>query len=298
MESIKQKYYYLGCPQWTHKPWQGSLYPKSLHQSELYYYAKIFNTVEGNTSFYATPQQDILDKWKRDAGEGFKFLFKVHQSITHEYQLNPIAFQKYLEWQALFATLGEQLGVILIQLPPTMKYEHLDQLWRFLDQLSQYKLVNCSYAVELRDINCFTPHHQSQLQALLIQYQVEQAIMDTRPLRSASANESLATKIAQERKPNMPVYPIGLGPHPCIRYVAHPDLAQNKPFLTQWSEVFAHWISQGKKPYFFAHYPGEDLAPQLALQFHQMLQEKLIAFDIRLPDLPDFFGNQQLSLAF
>ncbi len=288
------KHYYLGCPQWTHKPWHGSLYPKSFDQSELYYYSKIFNTVEGNTSFYANPAKDTILKWKQDTGHDFRFLFKVHQSITHESKLDLTAYQQYATWQSLFSTLESQLGVILIQLPPMIKYNDLGVLWRFLDQILKHRLKDCSYAVELRDIHCFEPQNLQRIHDMLLAYQVEQAIMDTRPLRKASASYSQATQIAQSRKPNMPTYPIGLGPHPCIRYVAHPDLDENTVFLAQWVDVFAHWIKQGKKPYFFAHYPGEDLAPQLALKFHLLLKEKIDD----LPDLPEFFGHKQLSWEF
>ena len=115
--------------------------------------------------------------------------------------------------------------------------------------------------------------------------------MDTRPLRDPQAPINKDVELARTRKPNLPVYPIGLGPHPVIRYVAHPIVEQNIPWLAQWANVFSNWIQQGKKPFFFAHYPGETYAPQIARSFHTLLQKEL-----SLPALPTWPGEKQISL--
>jgi uncharacterized protein YecE (DUF72 family) len=287
--------YYLGCPQWTHKPWIGQVYPNHLAgKSELSYYAQVFNTVEGNTSFYATPPKETLQKWESDVGPNFRYLFKVHQQITHEQGLSALSVPLFFEWLDRFSILGQKLGTILIQLPAHIRYENLDRLWFFLEQILKNRYP-CSYAIELRDLACFMPQNQANIHQMLCQFQVEQAIMDTRPLRAiAPINQSVA--IAQERKPNMPVFPIGLGPSPIIRYVAHPNVEDNLPWLSDWADCFAQWIKLGKKPYFFAHYPGEDLAPLVAKRFHEILSEKLKKEGISIGDGPKFFGTTQLSL--
>ena len=52
--------YYLGCPGWGVKTWVGRLFPSSTRPTEfLERYARVFNTVEGNTTFYALPAAEI-----------------------------------------------------------------------------------------------------------------------------------------------------------------------------------------------------------------------------------------------
>jgi uncharacterized protein YecE (DUF72 family) len=45
--------YYLGCPGWGTKTWVGRLFPTSTRSTELLeLYARVFNAVEGNTTFF------------------------------------------------------------------------------------------------------------------------------------------------------------------------------------------------------------------------------------------------------
>jgi len=128
--------------------------------------------------------------------------------------------------------------------------------------------------------------------ALLSATRSERVWMDTRPLRDPSAQLSEATSAARSKKPNLPVYPVGLGPHPTVRYVAHPEVEANRPWLRDWAEVFARWIAEGRRPYFFAHYPGETLAPQVASLFYQELR----GLSAELPERPLWPSERQQSL--
>ena len=87
------------------------------------------------------------------------------------------------------------------------------------------------------------------------------------------------------------MYPIGLGPNPVIRYVAHPDVQENLTWIDQWADVFARWIDEGRRPFFFAHYPGEVLAPEVASLFHERLRLKR-----ELPARPLWPSEAQPSL--
>ena len=95
-----------------------------------------------------------------------------------------------------------------------------------------------------------------------------------------------------ERKPRHIAHPIALGPHPVIRYVGHPQLKANQPWLKAWATVFARWITEGRQPFFFAHYPGEEFAPELAQYFHTLLVNQLP----HLPPLPIWPSERQQSL--
>ena len=48
--------YFLGCPSWSENAWRDYLYPADANSSEMLgYYSRVFNAVEGNTTFYARP---------------------------------------------------------------------------------------------------------------------------------------------------------------------------------------------------------------------------------------------------
>lgn len=280
--------YYLGCPQWTFSGWSESIYPqRSAPRDALTHYARAFNTVEGNTTFYAWPAPSTVEKWASQVGEGFRFFFKVPREITHERSLEGASLELTHRFIELLAPLGTRRGPLFIQLPPRFSRAQLNHLYHFLRQLPR----PADYVVEVRDPQLCIGSGLDELNALLSELCVERAWMDTRPLRAASPPLDESTQIAWERKPNLPVYPIGLGPQPVVRYVAHPQLSENAQWIEQWAEVFARWIQEGRRPFFFAHYPGESLAPQVAASFHERLQRR-----VTLPDRPRWPSEAQLSL--
>ena len=280
--------YYLGCPQWTHPPWIGSIYPRSSSlSSALLHYSQAFNCVEGNTTFYASPSPETVQKWANCTPSHFRFLFKFPKQVTHEMFLEGRALEHALRFIDLIQPLEQRASFLFLQLPPKLTLHHLPKIHHFIRQLPSHH----QYVLEMRDpLACEEPGMQT-LHHFLIEHQVERVWMDTRPLRSPDAPCNDEVNQARIRKPNLPIYPIGLGPNPVIRYVAHPTVELNTPWLTQWASVFAQWIQQGKTPFFFAHYPGETYAPQIARSFHTLLQK-----EIKLPSLPLWPGEEQVSL--
>ena len=80
--------YYLGCPGWGLKSWVGRLFPPGTRSTEfLERYAEVFNTVEGNTTFYALPAAETVDRWRAQVPDQFRFCFKFPRTITHDKQL-------------------------------------------------------------------------------------------------------------------------------------------------------------------------------------------------------------------
>jgi uncharacterized protein YecE (DUF72 family) len=80
--------YYLGTPGWATKAWVGRLYPTATRSSEfLERYARVFNTVEGNTTFYALPAPEVVKRWDDQTPPHFRFCFKFPKPITHDKQL-------------------------------------------------------------------------------------------------------------------------------------------------------------------------------------------------------------------
>jgi uncharacterized protein YecE (DUF72 family) len=100
----------------------------------LAYYSRRLPAVEINNTFYRLPQAGMIQNWKEQVPESFRFSIKASQRITHIKRINNVADEtKYLLETA--ALLEERLGVVLFQLPPNMKKD-TDRLKAFLDLLS------------------------------------------------------------------------------------------------------------------------------------------------------------------
>lgn len=260
---------YLGCPFWGHKPWLGNFYRKNARPREfLQQYSSVFNTVEGNTTFYSLPGRETIERWRDQTPPGFRFSFKFPQSITHQRQLQDVD-KETAQFLRRIAPLGGRLGPIMLQFPRALSPQDVGVLWRFLPRLPKDFL----YAVELRHPDFFRSQKRvAELDAKLQSFDCGRVIMDTRALRSGDVVDE-ATREALERKPNLPVYPGSTGAHPMIRFVGHPRPEVNEPWLEGWVEHLAQWIRKGTPPYFFAHCPDNLDAPALARRVHSLLSE-------------------------
>lgn len=112
---------YVGCSGWSYGDWAGRFYPRGLPTSGWFeYYSKHFNTVELNNTFYHIPRQTTIDRWARQAPEGFIYAVKAHRSITHIKRLKAVE-QQVKAFSNLVAGLRPHLGPVLYQLPPGLK---------------------------------------------------------------------------------------------------------------------------------------------------------------------------------
>ncbi len=130
----KEMTLYVGTSGYSYKEWKGSFYPGKIPAKEmLRYYAERLSTVEINATFYRMPQPSMLENWKEQVPPTFRFSLKASQRITHFKRLKETDEEtKYFLETA--AVLGDQLGVVLFQMPPNMKKD-LPRLETFLTQL-------------------------------------------------------------------------------------------------------------------------------------------------------------------
>jgi uncharacterized protein YecE (DUF72 family) len=138
----------LGTSGWSYAEWVGVFYPTS-SESKLGFYSKTFPTVEIDSTFYAFPKEGMVLGWDRYSPRNFEFCAKLPQTITHE---RLVALGKPLEEELdKFANLmlplnnSGKIGCLLIQLPPSYKYDsnHLEE---FLSLLPH----GFKYAIEFR----------------------------------------------------------------------------------------------------------------------------------------------------
>jgi uncharacterized protein YecE (DUF72 family) len=125
---------YVGTSGYSYKEWKGSFYPEKIPAKEmLHYYSERLTTVEINATFYRMPQPSMLENWKEQVPPTFRFSLKAPQRITHFKRLKETGEEtKYFLETA--SVLGDQLGVVLFQLPPNFKKD-LSLLESFLRQL-------------------------------------------------------------------------------------------------------------------------------------------------------------------
>jgi uncharacterized protein YecE (DUF72 family) len=112
----------IGCSGWNYAGWKQEFYGGLPARRWLEHYARHFDTVEVNSSFYRLPNRDAVANWERIAPPGFLFTVKASRYLTHVKRLDDLApglarFSERLE--PLLE--GGKLGPILWQLPPTFK---------------------------------------------------------------------------------------------------------------------------------------------------------------------------------
>lgn len=125
---------WVGTSGYNYPEWKGSFYPADLAAAKMLpYYAARFPTVEINYTFYRMPTEKLLAGWVKQVPASFKFTLKAPRRITHDAKLiNCEALTAQFCLTA--ATLEQQLGALLFQLPPSLKKD-LARLDAFLDTL-------------------------------------------------------------------------------------------------------------------------------------------------------------------
>jgi uncharacterized protein YecE (DUF72 family) len=110
-----------GTSGYSYKEWVGPFYPeKTPAAAMLRCYAERLSTVEINNTFYRMPQEALLERWAREVPEGFAFTLKAPQRITHIRRLKDAA-PDVAEFTRRAAVLGDRLGMLLFQLPPSLR---------------------------------------------------------------------------------------------------------------------------------------------------------------------------------
>jgi uncharacterized protein YecE (DUF72 family) len=136
----------IGTSGWVYPHWRGLFYPPELRQKDWFaHYARHFDTVEINNSFYRLPGPAVFEKWRAQAPAGFVYSVKASRFLTHVKRLA----RPEQPLRAFFegaVRLKETLGPILYQLPPNWAPD-LPRLRHFLEALPE----GYSHVVEFRD---------------------------------------------------------------------------------------------------------------------------------------------------
>ena len=132
-----------------YREWRGRVYPAELPQREWFaHYARCFDTVELNTTFYRLPTVDAAERWAAQAPPGFTYALKLGAFGSHRMKLRDAAswLPNHLDRAR---QLGATLGPTLVQLPPGWKRDaaRLDDFFAVARALAP----ELRWAVELRE---------------------------------------------------------------------------------------------------------------------------------------------------
>lgn len=113
---------YAGTSGFAYASWKPDFYPKNVPSKQfLNHYATRLNAVEINYTFRRLPSAATLESWVQATPEGFVFVVKAHQRITHINRLKGSEFTRIF-FQAIDPLRAvRRLGPVLFQLPPNLK---------------------------------------------------------------------------------------------------------------------------------------------------------------------------------
>ncbi|HEY9906963.1 MAG TPA: DUF72 domain-containing protein [Thermosynechococcaceae cyanobacterium] len=266
----------LGCAIWAYKGWLGDVFPAGSRSTDfLKLYSQRFTTVEGNTTFYSVPDARTVRRWREETPEGFQFCLKLPKTLTHAGLLQP-QISEAQRFVAQMGELGDRLGPMFAQLPPSYDPTQMPDLQAFLAGLPRNA---AEFALEVRHPDWFKEPHRQRLNDLLAELGLGRVLLDTRPTYDAPDNPEVQS---ERRKPRVPSQPIVTAPFALIRYISHPDLEFNQPYLEEWAKLVDQWLQQGTRVYFFVHCPLEERSPTNARQFQHLLEQ----LNPQVPPLP------------
>jgi uncharacterized protein YecE (DUF72 family) len=113
----------IGTSGWQYRDWRPGLYPAKLPQRLwLERFAEEFETVEVNNAFYRLPERHTFEQWRARTPDDFRFAVKMSRYLTHIKRLKDPA-EPVARFLARADALGDKLGPVLLQLPPTLKVD-------------------------------------------------------------------------------------------------------------------------------------------------------------------------------
>lgn len=232
---------YLGTSGWSYEDWKGSFYPPGTPSNQrLGFYGVQYRTVEINSTFYGVPSLKTVQSWRAQSPQGFVFSAKFPRAITHQARLVNCGglATTFIE---TMQELGEHLGPLLVQLPPSMSAEAFDDLARFLEGLPDGLI----YAVEVRHRSWLT----EAFAELLKRWQVSMVL---------TCGEHLGRFW---RATSRVAYIRWLGVHDAFDSYARPQ-AERDEEIAWWAARMAHFLDRGGTVFGYANNNYEGFSPR------------------------------------
>jgi uncharacterized protein YecE (DUF72 family) len=110
----------IGCAGWSLSSAVSASFPSA--GSHLERYATVFSAVEINSSFYRPHMPKTYARWRDSTPDDFLFSVKIPRTISHEHRLRDVE-ALLTNFLAQAGELGEKLGCLLLQLPPSLAFD-------------------------------------------------------------------------------------------------------------------------------------------------------------------------------
>jgi uncharacterized protein YecE (DUF72 family) len=248
----------IGTSGFMYEHWRRRFYPPAARGSELEFFARTFDTVELNVTFYRMPSSATFRAWAARVPDDFVFAVKASRYLTHIKRLrDPRDSVDYLMERA--SELGSHLGPILLQLPPDLPLD-LDGLVDVLDAFPR----RVKLAVEPRHASWFVDE-----------------------VRAALEERKAALCLADRRRPVTPLWQTADWGY--LRFhsgAAMPRSCYGEQALRTWADRLCD--TWGSKPSGYVYFNNDfnGCALRDAATFSRLLTARGIAVS-RVPDIGD-----------
>ena len=125
---------YVGTSGFAYDFWKGNLYPDKIDKDAmLESYARSFNAVEINATYYRIPRANVVQRWAEVVPDHFRFVIKASRRITHFAKL--VKCMDTVEFMvSQLEPLGDKMGPMLFLLPPALRRD-VERLRSFVSAL-------------------------------------------------------------------------------------------------------------------------------------------------------------------
>lgn len=271
----------VGCQGWNYDDWvsppagETVFYPHGTRAADmLQSYARVFETVEVDSTFYAVPAAQTVDGWAKRTPHGFSFSLKLPREITHEWALREGSAIVLAEFCDRTRLLDDKLAVILVQLPPHFDAspENMRALAMFLKRLPR----DLRFAVEFRSRDWL----REDAFDLLAKYNVALALVEGQWLTRDSQLECALQPTADF------AYVRWMGERDLTRFGAV-QRAQDAN-LKLWSETLAAMLEHTPDIYAYFSNFYEGHAPESANKLKRLLGQPTVEA-AEMDDQPSLF---------
>lgn len=229
---------WIGTSGYSYPEWKGSFYPADLPAAKmLSCYASHFPTVEINNTFYRMPTEKLLLGWDAETPQYFKLTLKSPRRITHDSGLRNCE-ELLSAFCRIAGTLGEKLGVLLFQCPPSLKKD-VDLLHSFLSTMPP----GVRAAFEFRHLSW----HHDDVYAALKQRNAALCIADSEKMET----------------PTIVTADFG--------YLRLRDEGYTESDIEQWASTIAQHQSAWKETFVYFKHEEEGKGPEFAKKLQQFL---------------------------
>ena len=240
-EKIKPEFF-VGCAKWGRKDWVGKVYPPGTKEADfLSLYAKYFNCIELNASFYRLPTVSQTSGWASKVGKDFKFSPKFTDKISHLRRLNDVKELTDLFLKGI-SGFKDNLGPVFLMPHPGMGPKTFERIEAFIQSLPN----DINLFVELRHPEWFSdPETFDKVFSMLERNNAGSVITDASGRRDC-VHMRLTTPTA------------------FIRFVGNDLHPTDYTRVDAWIQRIKKWIEQGaEKIYFFMHQNEEINSPEM-----------------------------------